>query len=100
MVNVKVYKGPEIYVPSVFTPNNDGMNDILRAWAIGMKEYRYFKVFNRWGIMVHSASNFNKGWDGKIQGVIQNTGTFVWIAEAVDFRGKVITRKGTVTVIR
>lgn len=100
VIKVKVYEGPEIYVPSVFTPNNDGLNDKLKAWAIGMKEYRYFKVFNRWGVVVHSSSDFVNGWDGRLQGLEQTTGTFVWVAEAVDFRGNVITRKGTVTLIR
>ncbi len=100
VINIKVYKGPEIYVPTVFTPNNDGRNDILRAWAIGMKEYRYFQVFNRWGAKVFATSDFNRGWDGKVNGMLQNTGTFVWMAEAVDFRGNVITRKGTVTIIK
>jgi gliding motility-associated-like protein len=100
VIKVKVYEGPEIYVPSVFSPNNDGLNDMLRAWAIGMKEYRYFKIFNRWGQMIFSTSDFNKGWDGKIKGIAQNTGSFVWFAEAVDFRGKVISRKGTITLLR
>lgn len=100
VINVKVYQGPEIYVPSVFTPNGDGTNDYLRAWAIGMKEYRYFRVYNRWGAMVFSTSDFNRGWDGKINGAAQNSGTYVWMAEAVDYKGNVITRKGTTTIIQ
>ena len=99
-VSVKVYKGPEIYVPTAFTPNGDGTNDILKAIAIGMKEYHYFRVFNRWGQQLFSTSDFTKGWDGMIKGVLQNTGTYVWIAAAVDFRGNVIQRRGTTTIVR
>jgi gliding motility-associated-like protein len=100
IIFVKVYKGPEIYVPTVFTPNGDMRNDILKAWAIGMKEYRYFNVYNRWGALVFSTSDFNRGWDGRIKGVLQNTGTYVWIAEAVDYRGNVIKRKGTTMILQ
>jgi gliding motility-associated-like protein len=98
-IYIKVYKGPEIYVPSAFTPNGDGNNDILRAIAVGMKEYRYFKVFNRYGQEIFSTSNFNRGWDGRIKGVMQNTGTYVWIAETVDYRGNKIQRKGTTMIV-
>ncbi|MFT3981929.1 MAG: choice-of-anchor L domain-containing protein [Ferruginibacter sp.] len=98
---IKVYKGPEIYVPTAFTPNGDGRNDVLRAIAIGMKEYRYFRVFNRYGQMVFQATgDFRRGWDGRIQGVLQNTGTYVWMAEAVDYRGNVIRRKGTTMIVQ
>lgn len=100
VINIKVYKGPEIYVPSVFTPNNDGKNDILRAIAIGMKEYRYFRVFNRWGAMVFTTNDFNRDWDGKIKGAVQNTTTYIWMAETVDYKGNVITRKGTTTIVQ
>lgn len=97
---IKVYKGPEIYVPSGFTPDNDGLNDVLAPVPVGIKEFRFFRVFNRWGQLVYSTSNPYKGWDGKINGVLQATGTYVWMAEAIDFKGNLITRKGVTTIIR
>ncbi|RYE18975.1 MAG: T9SS type B sorting domain-containing protein [Sphingobacteriales bacterium] len=99
-IRIKVYKGPEIYVPTAFTPNGDQVNDVLRAYAIGMKSYNYFRVYNRLGQLIFATADFNKGWDGRIRGVVQNTGSFVWMAEAVDYRGNVIQRKGTTTIIR
>ncbi len=100
-INIKVYKGPEIYVPTAFTPNGDGRNDILKAIAVGMKEYRYFRVYNRYGQVVFEAkNNFDRGWDGRIKGAIQGTGTYVWMAEAVDYRGNVIRRKGTTMILQ
>jgi gliding motility-associated-like protein len=99
-INIKVYKGPEIYVPTAFTPNGDGTNDILKALAIGMKDYHYFRVFNRWGQQIFYTQNFSNGWDGRVKGVLQNTGTYVWIAEAVDFRGNVVQRKGTFSIVQ
>jgi gliding motility-associated-like protein len=97
---IKVYKGPEIYVPTGFTPNNDGLNDLLKVIPVGIKEFRYFRIYNRWGQMVFSTPDPSKGWDGKINGVDQPTGTFVWMAEAVDYKGNLINRKGVVTIIR
>ena len=98
-IYIKVYRGPEIYVPTAFTPNGDGKNDLLKAIAVGMKEYRYFKVFNRYGQEVFATKDFTRGWDGRIKGVLQNIGTYVWIAETVDYRGNIIQRKGTTTIV-
>ncbi len=97
---IKAYKGPEIYVPTAFTPNNDGLNDLMRATAIGMKSYNFFTIYDRWGEVIFTTKDFNKGWDGKWKGVLQSTGTYVWIAETVDFRGNVVKRNGTTTLLR
>ncbi len=97
---IKVYKGPEIYVPSGFTPNKDGLNDLLMAIPVGIKEFRYFRIYNRWGQMVFSTRNPSTGWDGKINGIEQPTGTFVWMVEAIDYKGNLVSRKGVVTIVR
>lgn len=100
-VKVKVFKTtPTIYVPSAFTPNNDGLNDILRPIAIGIDKIRYFSIYNRWGQMVFTTSENGRGWDGKIAGHFQNSGVFVWIVSAIDYAGKPFFLKGTVTLIR
>jgi len=99
-IKIKVYKGPDIYVPNAFTPNNDGLNDILKAFPVGIKEFRFFKVFNRWGQTIFATKDPARGWDGTIKGIAQPTGVYVWIAEAVDYTGKAITKKGVVTIIR
>ena len=99
-VSLKVYKGPELYVPSAFTPNGDGLNDLFYPFPVGIKSINYFRVFNRWGQMLFSSTTLNKGWDGKLQGVEQPTGTYVFMAQGVDKNGKLLTRKGTVTLIK
>ncbi|MBL7749995.1 MAG: gliding motility-associated C-terminal domain-containing protein, partial [Chitinophagaceae bacterium] len=93
-------KGPEIYVPSAFTPNGDGKNDILRALPAGVQQFLYFRVYNRWGQLVFQTQDHRIGWDGKINGQIPPTGTFVWVAEGIDYLGQRILRKGTVVLIR
>lgn len=98
-INIKAYEGPELYVPNAFTPDGNGLNDILKVIAIGMKEFHFLRLYNRYGQLVFSTTDPNKGWDGRIKGKIQNTGTYVWMAEAVDYRGNLIQRKGTFIII-
>ncbi|MEO7444594.1 MAG: PKD domain-containing protein [Ferruginibacter sp.] len=97
---VKIYEGPEIYVPNAFTPNNDGLNDQVRALPVGISKFLYFRIYNRWGQMIFTTSDYRKGWDSSIKGLKQSTGTYIWIAAAVDFKGNFFSRKGTVTIIR
>ena len=99
-VKIKVYKGPEIYVPTGFTPNGDGKNDKFTPFPVGIKRYNYFRVFNRWGQLIFSTTKLNDGWDGKISGREQPAGAYVWIIEGVTRDNKVITKKGAVTLIR
>jgi len=99
-VQIKVYQGPEIYMATAFTPNNDGKNDIFKPFPVGIKKYNYFRVFNRWGQLVFSTTDFNLGWDGKMNGNEQPAGTYIWIVEGVTKDNKTITKRGTVVLIR
>lgn len=100
-IKVIVFKtGPEIFIPTAFTPNNDGRNEIVRPVLVGMQTLNYFRVYNRWGQMVFSTSEIGKGWDGTLAGKPQPSGTYVFAAQAIDYTGKVTFRKGTVVLIR
>ena len=56
-----------IYVPNAFTPNKDGLNDLLKPFMIGIRELKYFRIFNRWGQLVFETQDPNNGWDGRIK---------------------------------
>ncbi|MFL5742435.1 MAG: PKD domain-containing protein [Flavisolibacter sp.] len=100
-VNVKVFRtNPQIFVPTAFTPNGDGLNDYFKPVAVGISKFEYFRVYNRWGQMVFSTTSTEQGWDGKIGGQQQGSNTFVWVVRGVDYTGKLIFAKGTVTLIR
>jgi gliding motility-associated-like protein len=100
-IRVKVFRtNPQIFVPSAFTPNGDGKNDYFRPIAVGIEKINYFRVYNRWGQLVFSTTTNEFGWDGKINGQPQGTNTYAWVVEGVDFTGKVVRAKGTVTLIR
>ncbi|MCC6289152.1 MAG: gliding motility-associated C-terminal domain-containing protein [Chitinophagaceae bacterium] len=99
-ITIKAFKGPEFYVPNAFTPNGDGKNDVFRFTAVGMTEVHYFNIFNRYGQMVYSSKNPGQGWDGKVNGRLQSTGTYVWMIAGKDYSGKIIKRKGIVTLLK
>jgi gliding motility-associated-like protein len=100
-VMVKIYKSsPVVFVPTAFTPNGDGKNDVVRPLAVGLSKINYFRIYNRWGQLVFETTVNGKGWDGKIRGLVQGTESYVWIVRGEDFTGKVIFQKGMVTLIR
>jgi gliding motility-associated-like protein len=99
-VKVTVFKFPGVLVPSAFTPNHDGLNDVLRPRYNGIKRLDYFAVYNRWGELVFKTSDMSKGWDGNFNGRSQSTQTFVWIVSAEDFNGKKYQLRGTATIIK
>jgi gliding motility-associated-like protein len=100
-ITVRVFKtGPEIFVPSGFTPNGDGLNDIIRPILAGIKQLNYFRLYNRWGQLVFSTTQSGKGWDGRIGGKEQPTGNFVYVVQAIDYTGRIISKKGNVVLIR
>lgn len=99
-VNIKVFKGSAVYVPTGFTPNGDGRNDFLRGLYIGISKVDYFKIYNRWGQLIFSTNSLIEGWDGTIKGIKQQTGSYVWMLRAIDLAGKIYELKGTSTLIR
>jgi len=100
-IRVRVFKvKPGLFVPNAFTPNGDGDNDIFRPIPIGMKSMDIFRVYNRWGQMLYSGTGNGAGWDGRFAGRPQETATYVWYAEGVDYLNNKIKRKGTVILIR
>jgi gliding motility-associated-like protein len=98
-LHIKVFKGSEIYVPTAFSPNGDGMNDILKPIIPGALSLEYFSVYNRWGQLVYSTSKLGNGWNGKANGVNQPQGAYVWTCRVKDYTGKIIERKGSVLLI-
>lgn len=99
-VKVRVNTGPDIYVPTGFSPNNDGKNDKFTPFPVGMKSYNYFRVFNRWGQLVFSTTKLNDGWDGRFGGTEQASGVYVWMIEGLTKDNRIISKKGTVMLIR
>lgn len=90
----------DLWIPSAFTPNDDGKNDHIGA--VGhfslIKDFS-FSIYNRWGQLVFQTSYVYEGWDGKFNGVKQDLGTFFYIA-SYSLEGKKHTLKGNIELIR
>ncbi len=100
-LKVWVYKGgPDLYIPSGFTPNGDGKNDLLRPIPIGIAQLNYFMIYNRWGQLIFSTNEIGKGWNGIFNGEPQPVGTYIFQAEGKDLTGKIIYKKGSAVLIR
>lgn len=100
-VFIKVKPIPGIYVPSGFTPNNDGRNDLLRPIISDEFTLQDFSVYNRWGEKIYSTSQLNAGWNGKISGLVQDAGVYVWTVRAVEIRtAAIIEKSGTFLIMR
>jgi gliding motility-associated-like protein len=100
-IRITIFKtGPDIFVPSGFTPNNDGLNDKIFPICVGITKLEYFRVFNRWGQLVFQTSRIGDGWDGRIKGLIQDTNNYVYMVQGTDYTGRVIFKKGNIMLIR
>jgi gliding motility-associated-like protein len=100
-VTVRVFTTkPSVFVPTAFTPNGDGRNDLLKPVLAGIREVEYFYVYNRWGQLVYQSKQSSPSWDGRVNGLVQPTSTFVWVVKATDYTGAPVFEKGTVTLIR
>jgi len=97
---VTVYSVAGIFVPNAFTPNGDGHNDVLHARPVGIRTFKYFAVFSRWGQRVFYNTDPAVGWDGRIGGQYGLAATYVWMAAGIDYSGALVERKGTVMVVR
>ena len=99
-VNVLIPCEASIWLPDIFTPNGDGINDILMPVLPGIKKFRCFKIYNRWGQLIFESREKSKGWDGTYLGKAQPIETYVWQIEGEDTAGKVYTKSGLFSLIR
>ena len=99
-VEIKVEEKYSLDVPSAFSPNNDGINDIIFAKGWGLKELIAFKIYNRFGELVFESTDFNVGWNGIYKGKEQNIETYIYTVEALTFSDKVLTKTGNISLLR
>jgi gliding motility-associated-like protein len=99
-VLVKVFStGPNIFVPNAFTPGGPS-NNVFRPIPVGIEKLDYFRVYNRWGQLVYATTTMGEGWDGRLNGQVMDSGTYVWLVQGVSYTGKIVYHKGTMVLIR
>lgn len=89
-----------LFVPSAFTPNNDGRNDLFKPLLFGPVTYLLFEVYDRAGQLVYRTTNPDAGWNGTLQGVKQSSGIYVWQCRYQLAGDEPKYKKGTVLLIR
>jgi gliding motility-associated-like protein len=103
---IRVLLHSSIYVPTVFSPNGDGVNDLLAPITDpSITEIQYFEIFSRWGELIYSEKDFvpnqgDIGWDGTSHGEKMQPGVFVYRLGAVNKRGRIYDLYGDLTLIR
>jgi gliding motility-associated-like protein len=90
----------DILVPKSFTPNSDGVNDVLFPYLTGVKEFRYFKVYNRQNQLMFETKNYDAGWNGNLSGSPMPMGIYIWVATGVAADGTVVEKKGQTLLLR
>ncbi|MCK6650241.1 MAG: CotH kinase family protein, partial [Bacteroidia bacterium] len=90
--------GEEVGIPTAFSPNDDGVNDIL--YVLGSIDQIDFTIYNRWGQIVFRTTDRSKGWDGTFNGQKVNPGVFAYRVSGVLPNGDFVERKGNITLVR
>lgn len=90
----------EISMPTGFTPNGDGMNDVFKPMNTNV-EFMEMQVYNRWGEKIFETNDYKDGWDGTYKGVLQPMGVFAYFIEyRLDGQTQTKTQKGSITLLR
>lgn len=90
-----------IAVPSGFTPNGDGLNDYLYPLNAFNADQLVFQVYNRYGQRIFETRDWTRKWDGRVNGQLQPSGTYVWTLSYIERNtGKAVNLKGTTVLIR
>ncbi len=89
-----------IFIPTAFTPNGDGLNDYVSIQNTCQIDNLKFTIFNRWGQKVFETNDVLKKWDGTFNGTEQSTATFFYILNAELINGRTIIQRGDITLIR
>jgi gliding motility-associated-like protein len=88
-------------VPNAFTPNGDGLNDLLKIISnAGIIELRSFKIFSRSGNLVFESRDLSKGWDGRFNGNLLQVDLYYWTAVYVDRNNVVNSKNGTILLLK
>jgi gliding motility-associated-like protein len=89
-----------LFIPSAFSPNGDGLNDIFEIAGNAIEEYD-LNIFDRWGGKLYQSGNISQPWEGKISGGLDAPqGAYVYLIKLKDNKGVEHEYSGTVTLLR
>lgn len=88
-------------LPSAFTPNGDGNNDVIKLEGYGSRfsELLNFQIFNRFGEIVFETMDAEQGWDGYYKGKLQNMESYIYVVSVKTLEGQIVTKKGYISLL-
>ena len=100
-IQITVLEDPSIInIPNVFSPNNDGQNDLFIVTSIGIKEFDC-AIYDRWGLKMTDFSSVETGWDGRTDaGAKASDGTYFYVIKAIGFDNKIYDKTGYILLTR
>jgi gliding motility-associated-like protein len=90
---------PLVDVPSGFSPNGDGVNDVVYVRGYGIEKMT-FRIFNRWGEKLFESTNMFDGWDGRYKGIMQEMEVYQYTLNVTFFDKTNTTKKGSITLLK
>jgi gliding motility-associated-like protein len=100
-VTISLTYNQNVFVPTAFSPNNDGLNDVFRVKATGVSLF-VLAVYDRWGKLLFVTHDTSEGWDGLYKGLKQPVGTYVYLIEYAFYGDErhIQTQKGSLTLVK
>ncbi len=98
-VNIKAMEGPQVYLPTAFTPNGDRLNDKIKPICVGISRFDYFRIFNRYGTLLFETNKIGEGWDGYYKGKRQSSGNYISTVKVKDVTGKEFIKTSNLLLI-
>jgi len=104
-INIKVQgcENCRLFIPSVFTPNGDGLNDVFEATPqckyIGLKSFE-LRIYNRWGQLEFRTNDIHKGWNGMYKNQEVPQGVYLYVVKYSLLQNEPAEQRGTITLIR
>ena len=90
----------QVFIPDAFSPNGDGHNDKLTPLLYKIEQFKYFRIYNRWGQLLFETKVPGDGWDGTYKGVAQSADVYTWTIEATGTDKRTQSKRGTTILIR
>jgi gliding motility-associated-like protein len=105
-MNIKTFcLNTQVFIPNAFSPDGDGVNDMLMVRGKGIAQIRAFRIFSRWGELIFERTNFQPndpafGWDGRVRGKVGPSEVYVYTADVICENDLINTYKGNVTLLK
>ncbi|MFT4152420.1 PKD domain-containing protein [Parafilimonas sp.] len=90
---------PLVDVPKAFSPNGDGVNDIIYVQGFGISKMAW-RIYNRWGQLMFTSSSISDGWNGRFKGALQPQDVYAYVLNIEFSDGTKVNKKGDITLLR